>query len=109
MYLEDAKAKGAPVRFTAQWDVDGPFIEFECVGVVVEKPAGTTAPHADYYFVETYDIATGDDYLWYTFAVADFLGLAEGLLSTLTRQQRRGGAWSSEEGRYLRDSERFAK
>jgi hypothetical protein len=111
-HLKDAEAEGAPVRFTAQWDVDGPFIEFECTGVVVEKPAGTTAPHADYYFVETYDIATGDEYLWYTFPVADFLGLAEGLLSRLTLEDRRdqnGTAWSREDGRYLRDSERFAK
>ena len=110
-HLKDAEAEGAPVQFTAKWDDDGDDITFECTGVVVEKPAGTTAPHADYYFVETYDIATGDEYLWYTFPVADFLGLAEGLLSRLTLEDRRDQRRPTSDGPlcYLRDSERYAK
>ena len=108
-HLKDAEAEGAPVQFTAKWVDDGDDITFECTGVVVEKPAGTTAPHADYYFVETYDIATGDEYLWYTFPVADFLGLAEGLLARQAQGAWSRQTWSREDRRYLTDSEQFAK
>ena len=84
MHLFAAKK---PVRFTAQWERGGGEITFECQGVVNEAPPGARGSRKNDYFVQCFDVAKPSDfYWWWTFPVADFLGLAEPLVPRQTEE-----------------------
>ena len=84
-----------PVCFTAKWDGAGEDITFQIEGLVDNKPAGALGTRKDDCLVQCFDVARPNDfYHWWTFPVADFLGIAEPLFQdrgSARREARKRG------------------